>query len=153
MISLLLLLSLAAPQPDFNTQLIHKLVEITRSPTPTKIEIETLSADKMLHLYKEDIFGQCLRSGRDSLTCAAIISSIQSFVFGIWEEEKDPLHLHIYLYEKAGMKVLIHEFMHWRMSILSEPRGIMNEEQIVEALATRIILSSEFQKWLKEVEK
>lgn len=156
MISLLLLLTITTsqqPSLDFDTQLIHKLCEITRAPTPTKIEIEYLSADKMIDIYRKDFYGQCLRSGRDPVTCAMIIASTQTFVFGVWEEEKDPLYIHIRMYKSGGLRVLVHEFLHWRLGILSEPRGILNDEGAVDILTTRILISDEFQKWLKEMEK
>lgn len=154
MITAILLIANLSVQPvDFYTRVIHKLCEMTNTPVPTKIEIEVMTADQMVSMYRKDAYAECVMYGNDPAYCAMRVSAVRIFVFGRWQREKDPMYLHIYMYKDGGLKVLLHEFSHWRLSILSSPMGVLNTDEMAEEMATRIILSDEFQDWLKKEEK
>ena len=142
----------ATAQPDFNTRLVVKLGEML-GVKPSKVQVELLSQKKMLGDYKEAMFTACMMGIAERFPYCSQIKVEGIFVQGIWVEEKDPEFVHIRMYQRAGVDVLIHEFCHWYLHHSTRPKGIANTHGVVEALATSLLISDEFIAWLEKEEK
>jgi len=134
---------------DWNAKLVVKLSQMTNSPVPTKIEIEVVSQAKMQEMYRDDIFNDCLLATRGNFEgCAFQVQSRRVFIYGKWVEEDDPKHLHILLYEKAGVDTIVHEYLHYWLHSKTAVKGMLNTEPIVDAMTVQITTSPEFIRWL-----
>jgi len=134
---------------DFNTRLVAKLSEMTKTEMPKKLEIELVSQKKLQDQFKGEQMGDCLQETNGNFPyCIQLVESINVFIHGHWIPEKDPTHLHIVLWEKAGADVLVHEYLHWWLSYKTEPRGMVNTESIVDIMVRQVMTHPDFIEWL-----
>jgi len=142
-------LSTSYAQEDFNTRVIIKVSEMLNTEPPKRILVEVVSQDKLQEIYKAEQFRACFGGNfRNLEPCADYVDSLEVFIHGTWRKEDDPTYLHIYLYEKAGINVLIHEYFHWWLHYRTTPVGIVNNDTLAESMMKAIIVSPTFVRWL-----
>ena len=134
---------------DFNTQIVAKLGILLKATPPAKLKIEVVSQDALQGDYRGYVVEDCLRQTRNPDYCGQQVSNTHVFIHGMWIPES-PQYLHIKLHERAGVDALVHEYLHWYLTYLTKPEGLLNSEQTVQIMTVQIVTSPTFLKWMEE---
>ena len=144
-----LVFALVSSSPDFNTRLIIKLSEILKTAPPTKIQVEILTQKEMQKEFQDYQMVSCMRSAKSFRYCADSTRNSNAFILGLWVGESDPKFLHIKVYEKAGVEATVHEYVHWWLYHATEPKGVINTEEMTRLFTDLVLSSQVFIDWLE----
>lgn len=139
-------------QDNFDHKLIVKLGEMMKVETPKTIRVERLSQKGMLSEYRDFVMADCMRvkGSQWFQYCfeASRIALKGSFVHGLWVQKKEQSDFHIRVYERSGIDVVVHEFLHWYLHYSTEPNGVVNNHSVLTPMVNAILTSEEFVNWL-----
>jgi len=135
---------------DFNSKVVKQLSVMLGVPAPTSVNIELKTEAEMRDIFTGVMLNACMHGDQTRFfLCRMQIP--ETFVHGYWLPEKDKTKLHIFIYKRSGIDVLIHEYLHWYLSNVGD--GLLNTHEVLEPIATRLLISKQFTDWLAKEEK
>jgi hypothetical protein len=148
-----------ADEANFDTALFYKLSEMMKVEPPDTITVELASPLALLQWYKTQIFQRCMHGlvfdpfGLSVVSCNKQRETFVGIVYGRWIHDPDnPYHLHVEWLRHVSVETKVHEFMHWYLYNSTIPKGVVNSEEITEAMTGHVLVSEEFLGWLEKQE-